>query len=719
MKKFKAMLAFMQAFYKADSLIKDGKLNLTDEMIQELQDALGESVKLSDVVKAMNQELADMAAENEEGGDQQLVDLKKQAMEMLRAHGLSQEDSEEVIDDPNSAAQQNGDLKQILAGLIDHNKKTDKMLEELLKAPEGDSPLAKGNRNNAKDMHSSSHFLGTGKSWDAFDKRPWNQRAAGLIKNPTDFSAESKVEIQTLKDDIDLYYRQNPTEINSLHRDLLGLPSFWNIRTNVDDKVADGNIVSGEISQARKLPWLPKNKQLIQPEESQIFPVHIDIEHQGYYLQQIETSWLNSWNKEGSQPFKMSFVRFLLSELDKKARQEDRKVSINGVFVKTPDDAVVAGKAINRGDGILTLLWRAYWIDKKFKIANIGAPTADNIVDYVPLLIEGNVPEESKNDDGLVLYLSPTWLRKHKIRKRQLFGLDNNYNGKEVMEIENYPNIRFEPLRDLEGSDFMFITSEDNIELMENIPGEKSMYSFDSLKRNLYIFADYKWGVRFKHIGTKIKVTDPVAFKVQTVWANMPPYLYDTSVTLFDDTTGEIALPYSNIHLGNGWATNVETISGTFAGQVVKIKGDTTSVGLVVDTGNITLAGDADWDIATGGTLTLLVNDDLTLTEIKRTVAPAAAAEADNTFLDSIDATQGDVFNYVGGSNDTLDEILNGFEGQQIDLFGSDDVNTLTINTVAGNIVVSAEAVLTLVGDTITFVKVDGVWTEVDRTIAP
>ncbi|HUI32011.1 MAG TPA: hypothetical protein VLY84_00210 [Dysgonamonadaceae bacterium] len=718
MKKFKALYAFMLAFFNAKTLIEDGSINLTEEQKQQLQDALGEKVRLSEVVTQMNQELAD-AAKDESGGDQVLADLKKEAMEMLIAHGLSQQDAEEAAENPKgSKADGDAEMKQILAGLIEHNKKTDKMLETLLKDPEEDTPIAKGNLNMKNLAHSNSHFLGSGKAYDAFEDRNWNKRAAGLSTTPTDFADEKGFEIQKLKDDVDLYYRENPTEIKSLFRDLLGLPSNWDIRTRVDDRVADGNIVSGEISQGRKLPWLPKNKQLIQPEESKIFPVHIDIEFIGYYLQQIEASWLNSWNKEGSQPYKWSFVRFLLSELDKKARQEDRMVSINGVFVKTPENATIPGNAINRGDGILIQLWRAYFYDQKFKIANIGLPTDANIVDYIPQLLEKNIPEESKNADNLIIYLSPTWLKKYKIRYRQLYGMENDYSRDGVMDIENYPNVKFQTLRDLEGSDFMLVTFADNIQLMENIPAEKSMYHFDTLKRIIYIYADYKWGVRFKHIGTKVKDTDPVAFKVQTVWCNIPPTLHKTFVSLYDDATGEVNLPYSNIEVKADWVTNITDIKNVYPGQIVKVRGNTLATGSVKhDAAKIALTGSADFALSTGGTLTLVVEPDLKLKEIKRTGAPEVNPESTVNFnTAAIDANEGTDFQFLAGADVVMTEILNGFDGQTITIKGAAG-NTVTVSDVDGNINVGASRVVNGAADFVKLTRVDGVWEEVGFNI--
>ncbi len=717
MKKFKAFYAFMIAFFKADSLIEDGKINLTEEQHQQLQDALGEKTKLSDVVDAMNQELAEMALRDEEATDQQLVDLKKQAIEQLRAHGLSQEDAEQAAENPKENAK-DPSMKEILAGLIEGNKQRDKMIEKLLAEPEKDTPVAQGKKTKISEMHSNTHFLGTGNAWDAFQNRPWNQRAAGHRKGPTDFSAEDGTELQTLKGDIDLYHRQNPKAVNSLFRDLIGLPDFWTLVSNIDDKIATANIVSAEVSQARKLPYLAKNKQLIQPEENKVFPVQVDITHQGYFLQKIEASWLNAMNKEGSSPFKMSFVQFLLIELDKKVRQEDRKVAINGIHVPTPNNATVPGKAIHRGDGLIVQLWKAYWYDKKFRIANLPDPTTTNIVDYVKDVIEANVPEESKNSEGMVFYLSPYWMRRYKERKRELFGLDNNYNGKEVNEIENYLNFRFVTLRDLEGSNFMFITDDNNIKLYENKPGEKSMYRFQNILRDTHIFADYKWGAGFDHIGTTVSDTDPEAFKVQTVWANMPPYLPDTYAALYDDGTGKIKLPFGNITPYTGWSTNITELSNTFKGQLVKIKGDTTVTGLVKhDNAKIKLAGNADFDLSSGGTLTLRVGADFIPVEVKRTTTPETAPTGNTDYVDSIDATQGVDFKYTGTGADALDEILNGFEGQEIVINGGAG-GALTVNDVANNIDVASTAVLADGADNITLLYVDGIWTEIDRTIA-
>lgn len=733
-KKFAAMFTYMVAFLgmsgNEQALIKDGELQLTDKQKEDLQKALGAKVKLEDVVTAMNAELATINKIDTDANDQQLVDLRAKAFEMLKEHEFTDAEAKKLIDNPGAA--EGKTEKQLLAGLVtamDEQKalakEQDKKIAKLLGSAEGDSPLEIiQNTVNTAMKHSKTHLFSSGKQYDAIEGRNWNERAAGIHDKPTDWASEGKTEISKLKGDIDLYYRENPTVIQSLHRDLMGLPANWKIRTKVDDRVADGSIVTAEISQARKLPWLPKNNQAIEPEEGKIFPVHIDIEFAGYRLQEIETSWLNYMNNEGSQPYKMTFVRFLLLELDKQARLEDRIVVINGVYVKTPENATIPGMAIHRGDGLLIQLWRALFITKKFVTPiGLGTPDENNIVDYVKSFIEKNLLEELKSVQGLVLYMSPTMLRWHIERKRFLFNLTTDWSDNKAVMIENYENITIQPLRDLEGTKFMFMTFTDNIEILENIPGEKSMYHFDSLKRMLFIWADYKLGARFKHIGRKLKQGDPLSFKKQTVWTNgLSPFKSDFYVRLYDYGTGEINIDqyYSNITITEDYATSIVDIKGAYEGQIIRVRGNT-AVGAgvkVVDDGNITLASNADFLLNTGGTLTLRAAANGDLTEVKRTTTPEVLPSTDVNYTGTtLDANAGNVFKYTGTGAKTLTAIANGVEGQQIVINGGAG-GAVTVADVVGNIEVVTSAVLANGADNVTLTLIDGVWTEVARTIA-
>lgn len=684
--------------------VLEGKVNFTEDQKKVLGKRLESEKDVDKAIAAFNKDLSKM-----ETDAQREERLKSELRTALKETSLTEEEVEAKIEE--------GDLAVQLGAINAQMKLQKQQIAKLMAEPEADTPIDNPQAIGAKAQHSATHLFGDTKDWNAFAGRPWNQRAAGISTDATEFSDRTVVD--KLNDDMDHYFRENPEEIKSLHRDNFGLPTFWPKRMKVDDKVSDGNIVSAEITQARKLPWLPKNKQLIQPEEGQIFPVQIDIEFVGYYLQKMEASWLNKWNKEGSQPYKESFVRFLVSELDKKARVEDRISTIKGIHVATPEDSTVPGKFINRQNGLLYQFYKARHITKKYKAFSLGLPTTTNIVDYVDQMIE-SLPLDVRVNPSLVYYLSPYWMKAYKRRYEQIHGTQNDYVGYPT-NPKDYSNVKFEVMPDLEGLDFMWITLDDNIELLENVPKEKSLYHFEYLKRIIYIWADYKQGVRLIHIGTTVKDGDPLEFKVQTVWSNdVPIFRPDFSIPVFDDTTGRIKATYAYMRVTDDWATSITHIDDAKPGQIIKIEGNSNLAATrnVVTSGNITLTG-GTFALNQNNILTLFVKEDGSIVELKREAVPTTTVTDVNFDAASIDSGEGSTFRFTGDANETLADILNGVEGRTVTIYGTDTTDiTFTVSDVEGKIEVASDAVLGAATDYVTLVYVNGVWYESDRAIA-
>ena len=683
-------------------------LNLSAEQRQKIVDALGEDLA-GEAINGINSEIKNMAQEN-----LNLKAIKDEVDAMVRLSALTEEELKDVAKDGNGAPE----TVALVQAIAKKNNEQAAQIQKLIADPEGDVPSAIIQGNGKKITHSASHLFGSTKAYDAFEERNWNARAAGLTTVATNFTDQPTV--QKLNNDLDLYFRENPEELKSLHRDNFGLPAFWNKRTKVDDKVADATIATAEISQARKLPWLPKNRQIIKPEEGQIFPIQIDIEYVGYFLQKIEASWLNMMNKEGSQPYKTSFVRFLVSEIDKKARQEDRIATIKGVYVETPENATTPGRFINRQNGLLYLAQQARDVTKKYRPFDLGMPTPTNIVDYVDNFIK-QLPYDVRTQQGLVLYLSDFWLKAYKRRSETLFGGNNDYTGYPT-NPKDYNNIKFEVLVDMEGSDFMFMTFDDNIEVLENIPAEKSMYHFEYLKRMIYIWADYKMGVRFLHIGNPVVEGDPLEFSVQTVWSNTAPvFPKDFFVPVNDDATGKVKVNFKNLYVTKDWATDITEFTNTTPGTIIKIKGDTqlAAVKNVVDGAKVDLAGNVAFNLKSGGTLTLYVNADGTVKELSRTTAPESTVVSDVNFdTATVDANLGSIFRYNGATTKAITGIQNGVEGKTIKIFGTDTASVDVTFSDTGNINVASAATLLDATDYLQLTLVDGVWIETGRLIA-
>jgi hypothetical protein len=713
---FKKMLAaaMMMVSYLGikEIPIADGKVAFSDDQMERLKEGLTEETLLK-AIAAFNEEIAQ---------NNQVKSIEKEIQALLveaDASGAEAANTEkQKVPEENAAANDDKDAKANLALLSAKIKERDELIKALINDSEGDSPFAviKGGKAKETMKHSATHLFASGKGYDAFEARPWNMKAGGLSTNATDYTEGTTID--KLNGDLELFFRENPEEITSLHRDNFGLPAHWPKRMNVVDRINDGSIATAEITQGRKLNWLPKNKQTIQAEEGKIFPVSIDIEFVGHILSSIEASWLSSFNKEGSQAYKMTFVRFLVQELDKKARAEDRVASIKGVYVKTPDSATTPGKFINRQNGLLYLAWKARNVDKKYRPFSVGTPTASNIVDYIDNTIKA-LPIEVRNTLGLELGLSPSWLKAYKRRSETLFAMNQDYKGYPESP-KDYPNIKFVDVVDFEGSDFMYITFSDNIEVLENLPNEKSLYKFEMLKRIIYVFADYKLGIRIKHIGNKVKVGDPDEFKVQSFWSNdVPIFADDFFVPIYDDTTGEVEATFNQLRVDDAWATEIVKINGLVPGQIVRIQGNTALAGATNVKNNAALVIGSDFNLKLGGTLTMLVMADGTLKQLSRTTAPEAAASTVVTFdADPIDASLGSEFNYAGVAGLAITKILNGVEGQQVKITGKAGAGTdVTLSTV-NNIVMASAATLAVAGDFVELVLVDGVWREFNRVIA-
>ena len=686
---------------------------------EEQEKLLGEKIGAEEVAKlkaALNSEIKAMTEK-----DFNLKSMQDEIDAMVAELELTEEQQAAVNANSGSEKEYLTSLKLIKAKQEEMADTIQKLIGENI----GDVPEAIINTNNkSKVNHSATHLFASGKDYDAID-RPWNKKALALANGKvqvgaTDFTDQPT--IQKLNDDMKLYYRENPTELKSLTRDKFGLPEFWPTRTKVDDLVADASIATAEVSQARKLPWLPKNKQTIQAEEGKIFPIQIDTEFIGFRLQKMEASWLNMMNKEGSQPYKESFVKYLVSEIDKKARIEDRVATIKGIYVETPENATEAGRSINRQNGLLYLAQQARDVTKKYRPFDLGLPTTTNIVEYVDNFIKA-LPQDVREQQGLVLYLSDEWLRAYKRRYEALYGLNQDFTGYPETP-KDYPNVKFERLVDMAGSNFMFMTFDDNIEILENVPAEKSMYKFEYLLRKMYIWADYKMGIRFIHIGNTVEEGDPDEFKVQTVWSNTAPvFPSDVFVPFHETSTGTaLKLAYNNVHVAKDRTSNVVSISNysDYAGQVIKIKGNTGLASAVLvkdDNAKINLT--SDFDLQSGGTLTLYVPLSGVPVELSRTTSPETVTIPDVTFNTGvIDANLGNVFKATHTSTTAITGIINGVPGKTIRIYGTSTTNVNVTLSDTGNINVASSATLDTAADYIELTLVDGVWFETKRVIA-
>ncbi len=722
--KFKMVLAVAYATLGIKALPKDesGQLALDAEQQAKLKNTFT-GPNYENFVKVANDILA------EEAGVQQADEADKQAANELLASVLKGNAGGEDGDGspaPESAAAPVKENAQAVVQLVQEQQAT---IDALQNTPEP-KPMTKNARLAvltgvalAATLSTTSHLFGnhpeaTNKIF-AFEGRNWNLRAAGKSAAKTDFTDVST--ITRLNEDLREFQVQNPTFLRDLYTEQYGLPEFWPKRFGVLDQVSDAVFELGSVTQARKPDWTPGLEMLIDAEKRKIYRIQIDLEFDGYKLQELENSWLNSiFNFDGSSPYKHSFIAWLLVEVSKKARQEDAEGGINGIYAPNIAGIKTKGHFLNAQSGIRHQLYMFRDVFGKIApyVSTLGRFTSANAYEYAKGMVE-SLPLAIRNKPGMMFYMSPTNIIKVQDNYKDINRLNNDYTSNKINYIDGYPNIQFVGLKQLEGSNLMFITDEKNIEVLEYLPAEKEMYRLEELKRDTYIHADYRFGVAFVFSGFKLPAGSSFRGVAQFIWVNDEPIFPDTvSVPLFGKhLSAPTEINYNRLYVHPEMVADVHTLTGLPAGTIVEITGNknmvTTSKILdkVGETGNLDLT--ANFDPKTMYKLIMVVQADGTYKELARVASFPTNVPATVTFDNlAVDAGDGAVQKYEGAEG-TLIGITGGNEGTTITIYGSE--SALTVASITGKIVMSSSAVLDADAKFVTLKNFGGVWYDIAR----
>lgn len=718
-KKFEAVIAVALSTLGLKDLPKgdDGKLALDAAQTENLQ-ATFTGKNYEAFVKVANQILAE-----ESGIDEAEEAEKSKANELLATvlKGNSGEEGEdpEKPETPSAVAQK----------VVNVVKQKDATIATLMNEPENKPGAVAAVKTAlfgvalAASISTPTHLFGANAEASnkifAFEGRNWNALAAGKSAAKTDFTDVST--IARLNDDLKEYQIQNPTFLRDLYVDKYGLPTFWPKVTGVLDQRSDAVMDIGNVTQARKPDWTPGFEMFLDAEKRRIYRIQIDLEFNGYELQELETSWLNTiFNFDGSSPYKHSFVAFLIGKIDDKARQEDREGAINGIYAPNIAGIKMKGHYLNAQSGIRHQLFMFRDVLKTISpyVSKVGKFTSANAYDYVKGFIE-SLPLKVRNMPNQVLYLSPSNIVKIKDAYKEINKTNNDYTGNTLNYVEGYPNIVFEGMKDLEGSNLMFITSKDNIEILEYLPAEKSKYRIEELKRNTFIHADYRFGVGFIFSGFTLPSND---FKglAQFIWINDEPIFPATvSVPLFGaPMSSTVKINFNRLHVHPELVADVTKLEGMPAGMIVEIIGDklmTNTKKILKKTspngGNLELTD--DFDPKTMYKLILAVQADGTYKELVRVTDFPNNNASTATFDDLvIDLADGNDQKYEGAGG-TVTGIVGGNENTEVTIYGSE--NALTVASVAGKIVMTSSAVLNADAKFVTLKNFGGVWYDIAR----
>lgn len=660
------LIATVLVLLGMDALVsKDGKVSLSKEDVEKLK---------AEHLKKFGSELVLEGISFDEDDYAEFNESEILAIETALAKEATVEDESTALETDTEKVQLRKDVKELakkVKTLEAVHKKAQETIIKLGKTSEDDLTPEAIKENLMGITHSKTHLFATNKSWDAFEDRPWNQRAVGKNVVATDYTP---LTIDKLNTDLGAYYRDNKTELISFLRAKNRLPDFWNTVSNVQDQIAYAKAFTGEVTQARKKKWLPKGDFEFQPEIAQVFPVQIDVEFKGYELQSLETSWMNNIatiKQSGSTAYKMSFIAYLAQEILKKAAEEDQLGQIRGIYVATADDATVPGLAIHKQDGLLKHIKDAQerFVYKPF---DLGVPTTENIVDYVDRFV-ALVPEYWKDAEGMVFYMTSYWLDAYLKRRETLKGLMPTYTpGKTT--VDRHENIQLYAYPFGNESGFMFMTTRDNISMLENIPEEKTFLEIERSKRDIAVFADYKVGIHVWAFGYEYDTSAEMTYDKQMFFSNDVYILDDLYLPMaINDTTPSVA-NHTSLQTGvNTQATAITDFDDAVTGTYIFVKGNTGAfASTIADAGYMDLSAAITLDENTmiqfyvRGTNDFVEVQrwDLELSNVVFLAANALTADADlgkhfvtvanggaTAFTNITNAVEGDVYLIEGGSS--------------------------------------------------------------------
>lgn len=553
--------------------------------------------------------------------------------------------------------------------------------------PEQDKPETIEGNLKPTMKHSATHLFASNNSWDSFEGRSWNQLAAGIQgATATDWNTAN---IEKLNSDIQDYFRKDPKKLVSTFMDGLQLPPHWKLISGVSDEYIFTTISSGEITQGMKIKFLPKNNVSFAAQKGKVRDIQIDIRFQGDELKKLEKSYLNNFFNEGSTPFKDGFIMYVVKELMQQARKEDKIVFGKGVYYPNTN-AEVAGSFLNNFSGIIKLALEQRGVT--YKPFNLGAPTVEGIYDYVNNFVK-LLPHEIRIQPDFIFYLSPTWLNAYQNARRRIQGRDVDFKESKKVTVDGYSNIELYAYDQLEGYDFMFLTTADNIKGLTDKPNESGVLNFarKTEERSTVAVGDYKLAAFIAMFGRE-QIGEVSTYENQLFFSNDVEVLTDVYVPVEADN-GKPSLKWHNslaIGKNNTTATNI-TDFADFSEEKVRSKiyllGNTSkNYSTVKASAKIKLL-DGDCVLTKGKILVLIVKADGTYQELYREDESSANLEDEIIVLsnnaETIDASEGVRFGTSENTEETaIGAIENAITGETYRIEGAGTTNASTIEKV-------------------------------------
>ena len=378
---------------------------------------------------------------------------------------------------------------------------------------------------------------------------------------------QGTVDLTALSSDTEIGTRQFNIRRDMLIARIVTLPSLADIFptvSNVQSGQVITNVLLSEVSQSYQAGEVFKGGAEFLPEKAIVHDAMAKVLFED--MKQLEYSYLNYLNREGSDPVKWTLIEWIILQLAIKISNERVSRSIVGVRVEP-----VKGVASPANFASTGVLWRL----------NFG----DVVVAFVEK-IKVVQPELGKN---MTIYLNATHIPLYRKWYRATFGKDMDFEGEAKNKVPYHDNpIKWVP--NMGNLKFMFATIEGNIELLQNVPGEEYNTKFERHLEEVMAYSYWKEGASVGFVGKAFQTLAALianAGEGQYVFMNWPV------IEIAADVTTPSVKDLAGADLGfllktgaNTAATAITNILGAKAGVVYRIEcGSTTNATTIAKSG--------------------------------------------------------------------------------------------------------------------------------------
>lgn len=556
--------------------------------------------------------------------------------------------------------------------------------------------------------------------------RPYNQRLRAEMLYRKGLTVQvptaSSIDYSRLKEDLGAFYRIPWQErLQSFLTLLPSIETIFPLESGYQDLAVLTNIWLGEFSQADNTASDFDNvtKGNYEFDNETLRMSSVMFAHKFKDLKALEKSWIGSYNKEGSQVIKWSFIEYILAETAKKLHNEREQRRINGV--RKEPDLNKPGRAMDAADGLYEFLGKKVngHIDVnngklvyQVKPFELGTLSPENVGEKI-YLGTSMIPAVLRDSGSLALYVPShmiVWYHKY---NEIHYGQNQDYKAG-IMFVKEYPSVKLIPVPNADNHHRIFWTMEGNIHLFEHQPGEMTRFNIEQQDWTLKVWSNWKESVWAYAVGFKYAKKEDMDYTRQMIFCNE----YDRPASYFVESDKD-AQPSAKYHTSIVTASNTNLLAITDiedapVGSVITLKCGSVNKGVKIDkSGNFDLVS-AAWTPKKGDMIRLMKREDGKFIELSReTGATGALQFPDNEATPSLQG--GDVF--VTGANTAATAITNftgAIPGKTYTIHGNGGTNASTI-AAEGSFVLTAAMTLGT-GKFIKLVKAeDGKFYEIAR----